>query len=409
MAPVSGGEQLEFAAALPASRRSAPLPVLDQRARGTTFHALTVRSVLNAPAATGMGFWSLNPYIGCEFGCTYCYARETHKWAVERAERREELSIDDDRLPIDPAAPNRQSTIVNQQSSLPAWLAFERQILVKQGAAEVLARTLDPHKLAGHSLVIGTATDPYQPAERSFQLTRQILERLTAYRGLSIGLITKSPLVVRDLDLLQRLTARHEVTVNISLATLDARLLRRIEARSPAPHARLRALRALTTGGIHAGMLIAPVLPGITDSRASLAALMAAGKAAGARYVVGTALRLGPAARARFLPHLAQEFPELVERYQRRYGPEGGPGVRQYVGKDYQAALSRRLRALQRQYGFPVDERPTGTPLRKSATEPAASRVDEEMRRWRQLEGRAPREIPALEQETLWAAVSNEQ
>jgi len=348
------------------------LPVLDTRARGTTFLNLPVRSVLNTPATTGMGFWSLNPYVGCEFGCTYCYARDTHRWRMERVHESSEPGAGswelngDSRSPVPPFS----------RSPMPAWEAFERQILVKSGVAEVLARTLDPAKLAGCSLVIGTATDPYQPAERRFRLTRGVLEALLAHRGLSIGLITKSPLVVRDLDLLQQLARRHEVSVNISLSTLDARLLRRIEMRSPVPRARLGALRKLTQGGIHAGLLIAPILPGLTDDRPGLSALMAAGKAAGARYVVGSALRLGPAARHRFLPYLEREFPELVERYRHRY--EG----RNSAGRDYTAALSRRLRALQREHGFPEDEG---------------------MRRRQQLEGPAPEEAAVDEQESLFS------
>jgi DNA repair photolyase len=305
--------------------------VLDTRARGASFHEIPVKAILNSPASTGMGFWSLNPYVGCEFGCTYCYARETHKWRIERAEG--PTIGQDDRGRLSPAD------------------AFERQILVKTSAAAVLKRTLFPARLAGSTLVIGTATDPYQPAERQFRLTRQILEALLSWKGLALGIITKSPLIIRDIDLLVQLKERHELSVNISIASADAALLRRIEARSPAPHARLRALSRLTENGIHAGLLIAPVLPGITDSRDSLAALMAAGKAAGARYAVGSALRLGPATRSRFLPHLAHEFPELAGRYARRYEN------RQMPGRDYTEALSARIRALQAEYGFPVPER----------------------------------------------------
>jgi DNA repair photolyase len=315
------------------------LPLLDQRNRGTKFIELSVNSVLNTPASTGMGFWSINPYIGCEFGCTYCYARDTHRWAMERA--------------------------VGRKGALPPWEAFEREILVKKDVAEVLARTLNPARMAGHSLVIGTATDPYQPAERQFRLTRRILEVLSSYHGLSIGIITKSSLVTRDLDLLQVLSKYNEVTVNISLATADSRLARRLELRSPVPGARLRALRRLTESGIYAGLLVAPIVPGITDDWAGLARLIEAAKEAGARYVVGSALRLGPAARHRFLPYLEREFPELAERYRRHYAGKD------HVSQSYQDALTRRLRALQQAYGFAVDE--AGT------------------RRRRQLEGRMPR------------------
>jgi DNA repair photolyase len=342
---VSGMGQLELIGAPEPARTDVPATVaarwqpLDARARGTEFFALPVRAVLNTPASTGMGFWSLNPYVGCEFGCAYCYARDTHRYVVERA---------------GPAG----------ATELPAWLDFERRILVKTEAPAVLARTLDPARLDGCSIVIGTATDPYQPAERRFQLTRRLLETLLAWRGLSIGLITKSPLVVRDVDLLRALAERHEVSVNISLATVDARLARRLEPRSPVPRARLRALRRLTEAGIHAGLLAAPILPCLTDGRAALSALMAAAKEAGARYAVGMALRLGPAARRRFLPFLAEQFPHLADRYERHYAR------RQNAGWSYQAALMSRLVDLQRRHGFPVTDG---------------------MRRERQLKGVAPR------------------
>jgi len=363
--------QIDLLPSLPAYQPTR-LPVLDERNRGTKFIGLPVNSVLNTPASTGMGFWSINPYVGCEFGCTYCYARDTHRWTMERrgggaAGRQGGNSTSDaseqrTNLPRGPAAP------------LPAWEAFEKEILVKTDVAEVLARTLNPAKLAGHSLVIGTATDPYQPAERQFRLTRRILEVLRSYRGLSIGIITKSSLVTRDLDLLQMLSKGNEVTVNISLATADARLARLLELRSPVPAARLRALRRLTEGGIHAGLLVAPIIPGVTDDWTGLARLMEAAKEAGARYVVGSALRLGPAARHRFLPFLTKEFPALAERYRRHYAGKD------HVSQSYQDALSRRLRLLKQTYGFSIEE---------AGTRGAGGR------RRRQLEGRMPRKETA--------------
>jgi DNA repair photolyase len=341
----------------------APLPVLDERARGTKFIRLPVRSVLNNPASTRMGFWSINPYVGCEFGCTYCYARDTHRWTMERAERRNEGTTGGNEG-------STESSLVPSfpHSSLPPEEAFEKEILVKSEVAEVLARTLKPAQVAGHTLVIGTATDPYQPAERQFRLTRRILEVLRSYHGLSIGIITKSPLITRDLDLLQALSQRHEVSINISLATADRRLARRLELRSPIPEARLRALRRLTEGGVYAGLLVAPIIPGVTDDWAGLARLIEAAKEAGARYVVGSALRLGPAARHRFLPLLEQEFPELAGRYRRHYAGKD------HVSQSYQDALSRRLRALQQAFGFSVDEagtRGAGGRRRRQLEEPA--------------------------------------
>jgi DNA repair photolyase len=315
----------------PSPGRSRELTVLDERERGTRFLSLGARSVLNSPASTGMGFWSINPYVGCEFGCTYCYARDTHRYAVDRAERRNDGTAE-------------------VEKELPPWLAFEKRILVKTDIAERLARTLDPSKLGNDSLVIGTATDPYQPAERRYRLTRSILEVLARFRGLRIGIISKSPLVTRDIDVLQKLSERNEVTVNVSLSTLDSHLARRLELRSPVPSARIRALGRLSAAGIHAGLLVAPIVPGVTDDREGLSRLLAAAKEAGACYVIGSALRLGPAARHRFLPHLAHEFPDLTERYRRHYGEREG------VSRDYQEALTRRLQQLQREHGFPLDE-----------------------------------------------------
>lgn len=306
--------------ALPLDPLPRSLPLLDQRERGSSFLSLPVRRVLNPPETTHMPFWSINPYIGCEFGCSYCYARQTHAWTVERAGG------------APPAGASHHD--------------FEQRIFVKSSAPEVLLRTLEPARLSGAPLVIGTATDPYQPAERKFRLTRGILQALLHHRGLSIEIITKSPLVSRDIDVLTALTERHDVRVNISMLSVDAELLRRLEARTPAPHARLRALSRLAAAGIRAGVMAAPILPGISDSWAALAALMEAAKEAGARFVTGSALRLGEVARSGFLPVLQREFPDLVARYHRSYGQ--GPGV----AREYERALARRLETLRATFGL---------------------------------------------------------
>jgi DNA repair photolyase len=324
------------------------LEVLDERSRGTRFLAIAPRAAINSPKATGMGFWSLNPYVGCEFGCSYCYARDTHRFTVERARRA-------GALPADPGL-----------GEMEPWQAFERRILVKRELAELLARALDRHGLRDAALVIGTATDPYQPAERQFEVTRSVLEVLAARRGLKVGITTKSPLIVRDLDLLATIARRHSLSVNISLTTVDATLARRLEPRSPAPHARLRALSKLRRAGIDAGLLAAPIVPLLTDGRAALRALFVAASAAGARYVVGHALRLGPAARNRFLPHVLQEFPELAERYRAHFGAHAS------ASRDYRRALSRRLRALRRDFGFTSEVEPSGMhdgPMTQSSTQ----------------------------------------
>jgi len=319
--------QASSGAAVQSMQRGAQLPLLPPGSaaplthlgaadgRDVSFESVPSRSVLNSPAATHMPFWSVNPYIGCEFGCTYCYARDTHRWTMERMAGVEESD-------------------------------FERRILVKVNAPTIFRRTLIPARIDGKPIVIGTATDPYQPAERRFRITRGLLESLLPHRDLHLGIITKSPLITRDTDLLVRLAERHTVSIHISLAALEGRLVRRLEARSPAPHARLRALRRLAAAGLDVGLLVAPIIPGVTDGRPQLTALFRAAKEAGARRVAGEALRLGPAARRHFLPHLAREFPDLVVRYARRYGH------RQTAGQDYITALKRRVDAIRKEVGF---------------------------------------------------------
>jgi DNA repair photolyase len=303
-----------------------------------SFVHLPIKSILNSPQQTGMGFWSLNPYVGCEFGCTYCYARFAHRYVVERGGG-------------DPAA----------------WAddAFERQVFVKREAPDLLALTLKPSRLEGAAIAIGTATDPYQPAERRFQVTRRILERLAQFHGLNVSLVTKSSLVTRDLDVLARLAGRSRVTVYLSLISVDVPLIKQFEARSPMPQVRLRALEKLVKGGIHAGVMLAPVLPGITDGLPQLRALMRAAKAAGAAFVHASPLRLYPAVRPIFLPLVARHFPQLLPRYERAFDGQGA------VRDQYACALERRVARLQREAGFPTwaeDEAARGRYRRRSDT-----------------------------------------
>jgi DNA repair photolyase len=295
--------------------------------------------VLNSPAQTGMSFWSVNPYVGCEFGCTYCYARFAHQYVVERAR---------DRGAIRPEA-------FTEWRGAEGWEAFERRIFVKSGAPEVLALTLRPGRVRGHAIVIGTATDPYQPAERRFRITRRLLERLAQFHGLHVGIITKSPLITRDIDVLQRLAARSRVSVHLSLITTDAVLLRKLEVRSPVPAARLKALERLAQAGLRAGVMLAPVLPGITDGAEQLAALMRAAKDAGAMWVRADPLRLYPTVRRRFLPVIAEEFPALLPKYERAFDARG------IVRPEYAAALKRRVARLRRELGVPSGDESRGT------------------------------------------------
>jgi DNA repair photolyase len=284
-----------------------------------------------------MGFWSINPYIGCAFGCAYCYARYTHRYVMERAATDEKMS----------------DALGDAFNRLPPWLAFERNIFVKGNAPEVLSRTLrfgsDRHLklLEGESIVIGTATDPYQPAERKFRVTRGILEVLAEHPGLSVSIITKSPLITRDIDVLSRINRISDLSIHISLITLDRELARRIEPRAPTPEARLRALARLRDNGIETGINVMPVLPAITDSDESLEALVKAVGERGASYLNTCSLRLRATARARYLPFIEQEFPHLAKRYWSTYGRSDK------TSEAYSEQLKERMRALCERYGVP--------------------------------------------------------
>ena len=221
------------------------------------------KGVLNSPESTGMPFWSINPYVGCAFGCTYCYARYAHRYALDRA--------------ISSSSPG--DALRDEIESMPPWLAFERHVLIKENAAAVLGQELRPGGArlaalkAGEVVVVGTATDPYQPAERRFRITRGVLETLAEHAGLSIVIITKSPLITRDVDVLRRIADRSELTIHLSLITMRRDLARLIEPRAPTPGARIRALARLRRADIDVGINVMPVLPGITDAATAQAAL----------------------------------------------------------------------------------------------------------------------------------------
>jgi DNA repair photolyase len=312
------------------------LPVIGEQ-KDISYYGSVARGVLNGPEVTGMGFWSINPYVGCAFGCAYCYARYAHRYVLERA-----------------ATANPEHDGLQQDvETLPPWLAFERRIFVKENAAEVLRRALrhgsDRHLalLGDESIVIGTATDPYQPAERRFRITRSVLEVLAEHAGLSVVIITKSPLVTRDVDLLRRIARNSEITIHLSLITLDRTLARRLEPRAPTPEARVRALARLRANGIDVGINVMPVLPGITDKPDELERLVRTVAEQGATYVNACALRLQSAARQRYLPFIEQEFPELASRYRATYARSHS------VGDRYREGLREYFRRVCARYGVP--------------------------------------------------------
>jgi DNA repair photolyase len=276
------------------------------------YFTIASKSLLNrCLSRRGVPFeWTINPYRGCEFGCKYCYARYTHEFMEMRD-----------------------------------GIAFEQKIYVKQHAAELLRQELRQVK-PGESIAIGAATDPYQPAEKRYQVTRAILEEFANRDGFHLGIITKSNLVLRDIDLLQEISRRNSFSVHITITTLDAKLARILEPRAPRPDLRLEAIRSLHRAGIRVAMSGSPVLPGITDSPKSLEGLVRAAAKAGASNIFAGALFLKPCSAAVFLPFLEKEFPHLVENYKRRY--EGLA----FLPGSYTKPLQKLMQRLKQKYGI---------------------------------------------------------
>jgi DNA repair photolyase len=227
--------------------------------------------------------WSLNPYMGCVHRCTFCYVRAF--------ERRADRPWDD---------------------------RYGRSIRVKVNVAEVLARELARPGWKHESVAIGAATDPYQPAEGRYRLTRRCLRALAAARN-PFSIVTRGPMIVRDVDVLQEAARRAEVGVSFSIPTLDVDVWRRTEPGTAPPRQRLRALRVLVDAGIDAGVGMAPILPGISDHPAQLADVVRAAREAGATGVWCSVLHLRPGTREHFLESLAQHWPALLSRYDELY------------------------------------------------------------------------------------------
>ena len=260
----------------------AALPEPDRRADEATYQEVRCRSALNR--VKGMPFrWTLNPYRGCTHACHYCFARRYH-----------------------------------QQFELGAGDEFSSVILVKVNLAVVLARELARPGWVRELVAVGTATDPYQPIEGEYQLTRRALEHLATART-PVGLVTKGPMVVRDIDVLQALGERARCTVYVSGPSVDEDAWRRLEPGTAHPLQRLRAIRRLRDAGIHAGVLMAPLVPGITTSRAALEATLRAISDHGAQFLGANLLRLEGGTRDHFLNVLRREYPHLSEGYERLY------------------------------------------------------------------------------------------
>lgn len=261
--------------------------------------------------------WTVNPYRGCEIGCRYCYARATHGY-LGHADPQE----------------------------------FEDRIYVKQANLRSLAAQLVRARDLGREIAIGTATDPYQPAEGRFAITRVVLETMVGVPGLRLGLTTKSAGIARDVDILTRIAAGSELWANLSLISLEADLLRLLEPRAPSPNLRLEAMRKLSEAGIRTRLFLMPVLPLLTDGQAGLLALLRAAREAGAHEVICQALFLrSETTWAFFLDFVAREFPWALPRYRDLYPrPGNAPG-------GYREDVERRVRKLAAGVGFPSRSR----------------------------------------------------
>jgi DNA repair photolyase len=292
------------------ARLAASSPLAEAK-RGTEYFLLPVRSILNSCTSERVPFrWTVNPYRGCEFGCKYCYARYTHEY----------MEIDGGE--------------------------FERKIYVKKDAGPLAERDLACEDVRGQHIALGTATDPYQPAEKEFGATRAILEKMAEREGLSVSITTKSNQVVRDIDLLRRIAERSSLTVNVTITTLRARLARMLEPRAPRPDLRLDAVKKLREAGIAAGVFAMPVLPGLTDGESDLDALARGARDAGALWFGANVLFLMPSSLKQFIPFIEEKFPRLARQYKAWYGRGG------YAPETYASEISSRVRALREKYGL---------------------------------------------------------
>lgn len=276
------------------------------------YRSLPVKSIMNrVVSGRPLPFTlSINPYRGCEFACRYCYARYTHEFM--------EL-----RRPED----------------------FERKIFIKQNGSWLLEQELRRHDPA-EAIAIGTATDPYQPIERTVGITRALLQVFARRSGLRLGLITKSTLIERDIPLLREIADRNYLTIHLTITTVDARLARKLEPRAPRPDLRFRTVSRLRRAGLKVGIACAPVLPAITDSPSGLESLVRAAAEAHASSFFVQALFLKAGSKTVFDAFIAKEFPQLAAAYQARYANSA------FVTSKYRNDLTERVRELCAKYGI---------------------------------------------------------
>jgi DNA repair photolyase len=286
--------------------------------RGIEFIEAECKTIINRVPGSFLPFrWSVNPYRGCTHACSYCFARPTHTF----------LDMD-------------------------AGRDFERRIVVKVNAPEVLRRQLAAKRWKGEGIAMGTNTDPYQRAEGRYRLMPRIVGALTDYRN-PFSILTKGTLILRDLDLLVEAARVTEVSTAFSIGTLDEDAWRRSEPGTPHPRKRIEAVAALNSAGVPCGVLMAPILPGITDDPSKLRDVARAAIGAGATHVSPILLHLRPGVREEFLPWLAEHYPDLVDRYERMYaGPYAPSAERGALGRTV-AGIVRTLGGIRPSAGPP--------------------------------------------------------
>lgn len=281
---------------------------------GAEVQEIHCKSLLNRVDVPNFPFrWTINPYRGCRHACTYCYARPTHEF----------LGLDSGR-------------------------EFEQRVFAKVNAPEVLRQELAKPKWQGEAIAIGTASDPYEPAESQYKLTRRILEVLLEFQN-PVSITTKGVLVRRDVDVLRQLSQVADVQVVFSVGSIDDRTWKLMEPGAPRPLARLEAMQYLVENGVNAGVILAPLLPGISDSSESIHAVVSAAASHRAQFLASNVLFLKPGSKEWFMPMLREAYPRLVPAYEKLYR-------KTYAPREYAQRVGQVVEEARRTWRLPVME-----------------------------------------------------
>jgi DNA repair photolyase len=276
------------------------------------YRAFATRSLLNRCSSRTMPFeWTVNPYRGCAMGCRYCYATYTHEYLGSNAA-----------------------------------LDFHASIYVKCDDVQTTARRLRNAVRRGERIALGTATDPYQPGEVEEGVTRGFLEQVAQHRGVRLGIITKGAIILRDLELLRRIHERSALSIHVSLISMDAALLRRLEPWAPSPEVRLEVLRRLAAAGLDVGISVSPVLPALTDREHDLDLLLRRAAEAGVRRISSTLLFLRSPTREKYFRWIEAEFPRYLQAYKQAYAGSA------YLSGPYRTRQRAMLERLRVRHGF---------------------------------------------------------